>query len=165
MDSLCKTFDKDYVGGEIFNDPEPQEDIFNEKENTMDYVKGIKRKRIVVHNNDDGKFSCQDCDYKTNQSSHLKQHVEGIHEGVCYKCEQCDYKGTTRSDLKRHVENRHNGIFYSCDQCSHKARTKSNLKVHVQYKHDGIVIPCRQCDFKGRDRGRLNRHMKSKHYK
>ena len=51
VDTFCKIFDNDYVGGQILNDLKPQKIQFKEKEKKVAGVGGIKRKRIVGHKN------------------------------------------------------------------------------------------------------------------
>ena len=42
-----------------------------------------------------------------NFASHLKKHIESIHEGVRFPCDQCDYKATQKTNLKKHRKGKH----------------------------------------------------------
>ena len=45
-------------------------------------------------------YSCDECDYKTNEKGHLKRHIESVHEQNKYSCDECDYKAKQKSDIK-----------------------------------------------------------------
>ena len=57
--------------------------------------------------NYDGKFCCDECDYKTKFSGDLKKHKLGKHEGVKFKCDQCDREFSQKSNLLRHIHCKH----------------------------------------------------------
>ena len=100
MDSFIRIFDPDY---------EPKEDVnMGEnfsilKEPQIAEPQPKKRKRNDISRNNEGKYQCQQCDYEATKSSHLKTHVESIHEGVRYPCNQCSYKATETGNLQKHV--------------------------------------------------------------
>ena len=62
-------------------------------------------------------LDCQQCDYKASYHSHMRQHVQNVHEGVKYDCANCDYKNGDKSNLKRHIEKAHLGVTYTCELC------------------------------------------------
>ena len=89
------------------------------------------------------KFSCDQCEYKATQRSHLLTHIKSIHEGIKYPCEQCNFKATQKHHLLTHIKLKHEGVKYPCDQCDCKGTHKHSQhldNVHkmtmVQY-HDG----------------------------
>ena len=45
-------------------------------------VRGTKRKRSEVSRTKDGKYQCNEFDYESSQSSHLRTHEESKHEGI-----------------------------------------------------------------------------------
>ena len=57
--------------------------------------------------NADGKFCCDECEYKTNYYKDLKRHKLGKHEGVKFKCDQCDREFSQKSNLLRHIHCKH----------------------------------------------------------
>ena len=99
MDSLIRIFDPDYEPDEDVNMGE-NFGILNQPQMAAQQAK--KRKRTDMSRNDKGKYQyqCQQCNYAAGYSSHLKDHVEAIHEGVRYPCNQCTYKATEKGNLQ-----------------------------------------------------------------
>ena len=59
--------------------------------------------------NPDGSHSCDECEYKTKYSEHLKKHKLGKHLGVKFKCDQCDKVFSTKSNVQKHKRSKHEG--------------------------------------------------------
>lgn len=59
--------------------------------------------------NADGSHSCDECEYKTKYSGHLKKHKLGKHLGVKFKCDQCENEFSTRSNVRKHTKSKHEG--------------------------------------------------------
>lgn len=55
----------------------------------------------------DGKYPCDQCDYKATRQWNLKKHKLSVHEGVKYSCDECDYKATDQSQVKKHKRSKH----------------------------------------------------------
>jgi len=110
-------------------------------------------------------YLCEQCAYKTTDSSNLKRHVKTKHEMVSYKCDQCDYTSPRKDTLKNHVEGRHmhDGASYLCDKCDYKTNRKKYLNVHIQTKHGGIFFSCKECEYKATQKGNLKAHVQSHH--
>ena len=53
------------------------------------------------------KYECQQCDKAYNCGSHLKAHIQTVHEGVKYACNQCDKQFSQQSQAISHVQNKH----------------------------------------------------------
>ena len=64
----------------------------------------------LAHNESIYDLNCQQCDYKASQQSHIRQHMQNVHEGLKYDCTSCDYKNRDKSNLKRHIANAHLGV-------------------------------------------------------
>ena len=79
--------------------------------------KAKKRKKSEILRNN-GKYSCQECDYESKHLGDFRKHVEGKHEGIRSACDQCDYKATQPGNLQRYVNSLHRGTFYHCGQWS-----------------------------------------------
>ena len=48
---------------------------------------------------------CSICDYTSSKKSHVKRHLESVHDGKKpHKCSICDYSCAQNSALKKHVE-------------------------------------------------------------
>ena len=108
MDSLIRMFEPEYKPEEEVN---PIENFSISNELQLGEPKtNKKRKRSDISRNVEGKYQCQECDYKASQSINLRTHVEAIHEGVRYSCDQCGYKATTAGNLKTHIDSIHRGI-------------------------------------------------------
>lgn len=77
---------------------------------------------------------CEFCDYKTNNSSHMKQHKADKHDidVVWYYCDHCEYKCKRVGSLKTHKAFTHdiNVVWYYCDHCDYKTKSYDNLKKH-----------------------------------
>ena len=56
---------------------------------------------------------------------------------VSWQCEICDLEFTTKTHLKRHIESLHNGVKFPCNQCNFVTNRKDNFKRHQKIKHGG----------------------------
>ena len=83
----------------------------------------------------ENKYSCDRCNYKASQLSHLQKHIRSIHEGVKFPCNQCNSKFTDPSNLQKHIKSVHEGIKYPCDECSYRATQMSSLRTHIKSFH------------------------------
>ena len=111
-----------------------------------------------------GRFSCNQCDHISIKASHLKEHVERVHQGVIHPCNQCKYKASRARALKGHLERVHEGVCYPCEQCDYKAVTKSSLKDHIKIEHKGFCYECiYECIYKSRTNTSLNEHIDNVH--
>ena len=81
------------------------------------------------------KFSCDQCDYQTNHSTHLKRHQLGKHDGVKYSCNQCDRQFVRKDSLKEHQSSKHEGKVYSCNFCDFTCSYSSKLSHHNTKNH------------------------------
>ena len=78
----------------------------------------------------DNKYQCEECNYKATRLFNLRQHIEGIHDGVKYPCKHCNYTATRVSHLQRHIKSIHEGIRYPSKQSNYKATLLDNLQKH-----------------------------------
>ena len=108
-------------------------------------------------------YVCDQCDYMTMNSGHLRTHIKSKHEGVKYYCDQCDKKFTLQTSLTAHIKSKHEGIKYPCEQCGKKFTSQSSLTHHIRSKHDGVKYACDQCDYQATQKGDLNIHIRNKH--
>ena len=74
----------------------------------------------------------------------LIRHVKYVHEGVQYSCDQCDYKETQKSHLQQRVKSFHEKVKYSCELCEYEATQKLTLKIHVESLHEGVRYSCKR---------------------
>ena len=69
------------------------------------------------------KYACQDCDYSTTQSGHLRRHWTAKHTEERFKCDLCGLSFTIANTLSRHIASKHNGLTFKCavDECPYTA--------------------------------------------
>ena len=60
-------------------------------------------KRKAQSKDDDGLFSCQNCDYITQDSSIMKRHERTHSKIKPFKCQDCDYRAARKDTLKQHM--------------------------------------------------------------
>ena len=106
----------------------------------------------------DNKYQCEECNYKATRLFNLRQHIEGIHDGVKYPCKHCNYTATRVSHLQRHIKSIHDGVKYPCKQCNYKAKDPSNLQRHIKSIHEGIRYPSEQSNYKATLLDNLQKH-------
>ena len=53
------------------------------------------------------KFQCDYCEKSFGRRSHLKRHVNSVHDGIKFKCNICELSFTKKDNLKRHVNSVH----------------------------------------------------------
>ena len=82
------------------------------------------------------KYACNQCEYLATHPSHLKAHIQAIHEGVKYACNQCEYKATHQSHLKIHIQSKHEGVKYACEQCEQSALKQSKPELNQEHLED-----------------------------
>lgn len=76
--------------------PEGKVVVYNEMPDVPNAIKGP-----------DGKYPCDQCEYKATRQWNLKKHKLSVHEGVKYGCDECDYKATDQSQVKKHKRGKH----------------------------------------------------------
>ena len=95
----CKYETKDY-----FQEVSEIE-VVNEDSNDRLDCSG-ENSNISAYSNSDlqGKYNCNECEYKANSSRALQLHNDAVHKGVRYPCQECEYKATQKSSLNRHMK-------------------------------------------------------------
>ena len=119
-----------------------------------------------VHSDDAKIFKCDKCDYASNESRWLKNHISAVHLGLRpYKCETCESTFTQKSHLNTHMKAVHLNIRqHSCNFCDSTFTTRPAKEVHEQGVH-GIgdkEFRCDQCDFQTAYRDSFKRHTEMK---
>ncbi|VVC98675.1 unnamed protein product, partial [Leptidea sinapis] len=99
------------------------------------------RGRAVSHRKTHGitKYhECFQCNFKTDQISHLKRHLI-CHEDVKpYGCPHCDFTCKSLENLRKHVlkGKKHPGLFlYQCNHCVYKSNLATELRTHYTNVH------------------------------
>ena len=52
-------------------------------------------------------LKCEQCNYTSQYSHHMKRHKNAAHDGVKFPCEICDYKSSFQTNLARHKKQKH----------------------------------------------------------
>ena len=105
------------------------------------------RHHFLLKHEEDNKYFCNQCEFKTLYTSTLRIHTESVHEKLKYSCMKCDYQTVYEPSLKHHIQSRHEGIRYPCKQCQLVSSSKRSLKKHIERKHNhmkkmhGTVTP------------------------
>ena len=107
----------------------------------------LKRHKFHAHE-EEKKYICSYCGYKTSQERYYQQHLITVHLGRRFICDQCDYSVKSKGKLNDHIRVKHMGLRYTCSECDKSYNSKENLKSHQDHVHEGIVYACEQCDRK-----------------
>ena len=59
--------------------------------------------------NEDGSYSCNECEYKTKSPGSLKRHKLGKHQGAKFECDLCKCEYSQKSSLQTHKKSKHEG--------------------------------------------------------
>ena len=93
---------------------------------------GLRYKQII---------KCEKCSYTTAVPSHLKSHVEGVHEKIRnHVCGDCGFAASQKSNLNKHKNMVHGRAEkrFKCDNCPFKAFFNSQVKKHIAEVHLSI---------------------------
>ena len=92
----------------------------------LKYSEDINGEEVNNDNKDEtNKYSCQKCDFTTEQTSIMINHLKDVHEKTDFNCKQCDFKATQEDDLKMHDESAHKNTEFLCEQCDFKTIDES----------------------------------------
>ena len=77
-------------------------------ENTMenDYKTELEDAMYTKTNN----FKCEQCNYTSHYSHHIKRHKDAAHSGIRFPCDICDDKFSFSHSLTRHKKRKHSRI-------------------------------------------------------
>ena len=106
--------------------------------NTLSELKGHKQ---IDHEGDEMNYSCQHCDYKSNNKRRFNVHVSSIHENKRWPCSECGKDFTEERAMKAHVKNIHEQILdYICEEigCNKRYSNSSQLKNHIDRFHKQV---------------------------
>ena len=135
---------------------------------------------------------CEECDYKTADTSYMYKHRRRKHSDIKHKCTECDYFNTFPNRVTTHYKQVHLGfpkvqlkfcrkytckdvgtencteskhLLFHCLECEFSTTRGDHLKTHIQRVHEGKVelVQCGQCDFSTNLRSSLKTHMSRKH--
>ena len=128
--------------------------------------KNLKKHYLSKHNVDIGGF-CDYCQYATENSEELNQHIMEEHRFYTYETmkevvekekSENGYKLNTVNELTAHVRSNHNKRKYNCLKCSYKASTAEEFSAHVRSDH---FYECKVCQFKTFSKEDYESHTKN----
>ena len=85
------------------------------------------------------RFTCAECQYKTNSSKQLKIHSRIHNVGRLFDCVICDFKTTSFAIFNAHVGRHRLNHPLGCKMCSYKATSKRDLESHRHVKIDPMT--------------------------
>ena len=89
----------------------------------------------TVHNQRKKKLKCEHCPYTAATLSHMKEHIEVVHERVrVNSCGECGFAPSRKRDLKRHMKVVHTKR-HVCEDCGHAESRKPLLTSHRLVVH------------------------------
>jgi len=117
------------------------------------------------------KFSCAECDYKSNFQMNVKRHIDIKHKGLSgdHLCSYCPKRFFSPAKLKSHILVHTNEKNFVCEECAAKFKRKDDLKAHLKIhepdeirakeKAKKMVHVCHTCGKKFEKNWKLKRHM------
>nr|CAI5823008.1 unnamed protein product [Callosobruchus analis] len=116
------------------------------------HTRHLANMHLKTHNINSKTIVCHLCDYKTNRTDVLKQHML-FHDRAnkkMYTCDKCNYTSVYKSSIKVHsiVHDKTNKPYYICYHCNLKTFAKGTLRKHLLLKHSRIKpkkIKCPSC--------------------
>lgn len=109
-------------------------------------------------------YECKDCGKTFIQSSHLKVHMQNIHNATLMMCDHCQKvlrcKSTLINHMKTHLADRK---MYHCSVCN-KGLASHNAKEQHERIHTGEKpVHCDQCSERFRTKDQLIVHFSNHH--
>ena len=110
-------------------------------------------------------YSCDKCSYVSASSTHLRDHLEAVHEGVIIRCpyEGCPKTFKFRSNIRQHVKHVHENNSIECTECDYTAKSKRALRVHFGLHHGVKYFACEFCDYRAGYQHKMDKHTRNNH--
>ena len=110
-------------------------------------------------------INCNACEYRTNDSGHLKEHRRRVHENQKLKCKDCDFECKASSSMHFHKNKYHLQVAkkYPCNECSYVAPRQHGLTMHMRSKHENIQLVCDLCTKSYKSESGLKHHKNEEH--
>ena len=111
------------------------------------------------------RFSCTECEYKTNNQNALAKHHRAHAGEKPFGCPECGIMMTTKSGLSMHIRTIHlKELRFSCELCDYKTNLKGSMEWH-EAKHMGTMKAneCGKCGVVFGDKIKYNNHMVTVH--
>ena len=79
---------------------------------------------------------CNQCDYASSQTGHLRTHLKTHSGEKSNKCNQCDYACSDPSSFRRHLKQHSGEKSNKCNQCDYASSRAGHLRQHLK-THSG----------------------------
>ena len=132
-----------------------------------DLRKHIRSAHLGIHRYNSYRCTVCDRSFKGKHClDHHRVRVHGEGLGKSYKCQECDYRSNLQSYLKNHVRTQHEEKrTLKCSICEIDLPTKHRFNNHMRFRHDHVgkkdSYKCQQCTFESLDRHKLTRHQQT----
>ena len=139
-----------YEVKDVMNDEQVLEGITQESSSIKDDDQDCQDKKKVEKPSDDpninrvksffdgkkkSKYTCNLCDYESNQIGNVKVHIDAKHEMKKFGCSECEKECNSVSSLLYHKKSKHDGFRITCTFCDSKFTSPQGLKIHLSNIH------------------------------
>ena len=87
-------------------------------------------------------FSCEMCEYKTDNKSNFNKHRKSRHnpKQILFSCEVCKKEFGSKTGLDAHMVSKHSTVRYQCDEdkCVSNFTQIKSFRKHMIKKHQGV---------------------------
>ena len=103
-------------------------------------------------------LSCTMCDYRSNDSSHMRRHEKIHSDEKPYKCSKCEKTFRNLSNLKRHESCHAGDKPFLCSRCDYRCNQLFDLKKHERIHVGDKPFNCSYCNYKCNSSSCLKAH-------
>ena len=96
-------------------------------------------------------LKCTLCEYVAPRKIRLKQHFQGMHQGMRFQCHLCLKTCTEKCNLQKHIRRVHEKIKFNCKECDKSFSEQNRMKKHFRFAHTNeprLMFSCGKCDKK-----------------
>ena len=130
--------DKGYQQEERENMPEDEKEPNDVKDEMVQFedAKGDLHTLLRTFDKSKRKHACGNCPYTSSSRSHLREHVENVHEKIRrHFCKECDYASYRKRGLNHHIKVVHEKTMHVCEDCGYSIERKALLNSHRASVH------------------------------
>ena len=116
--------------------------------------KATEQAPSTAQDDSEKKKKCDNCNYATNSTEDLMEHIRTSHKPTC---STCDESFLSLEELKTHVEDGHT---FKCSECDFKCTKQTEIVNHVNQSHRVQSIICEEYFTNNSE---IDKHLKDKH--